>query len=257
MILAGGSSCRKSRGIIMVNANKAIGRAPKYVQVKEEVKRKILSKEWSDGSRIPVESEFCDMFGVSRITVRKALEELQTEGYLVKIQGKGTFVSNEQLDQRLSKFYSFSEELRSKGIEEYARIKELSVINADEKLASRLQIPTGSAVYKVYRLRATDQGPYAVETSYIPCGLVSELSPEAINNNGLYKTLSAQGINVSYAQETFKAINVNNEQSKLLDVRVDAAGIFLRRLAYDGTTIVEYCESIVRGDFFSYSVELK
>lgn len=84
-------------------------RAPKYIQIKEEILRKILSKEWPDGSQIPVEAEFCEIYGASRITVRKALEELQAAGYLEKQQGRGTFVRCKPVEQRLYKFYSFSE----------------------------------------------------------------------------------------------------------------------------------------------------
>ena len=226
---------------------------PKYVQVKEEIRRRIRSKEWTAGCRIPVESEFCEMFGVSRITVRKALEELQMEGYLVKIQGKGTFVR----EQRLCKFYSFSEELRRQGIQEQARVMELSSVSADADLANHLQIVVGEQVHRVYRIRCTEHGPYAVETSYIPVNFAPAISKDMINENGLYKTLEAHGVVVDSARETFKAINVNKEQSDLLNVRIDAAAIGLTRTTYSGAVIVEYCVSVVRGDFFSYSVELK
>ena len=230
---------------------------PKYVQVKEEIRRRIRSKEWTAGCRIPVESEFCEMFGVSRITVRKALEELQMEGYLVKIQGKGTFDREQTVEQRLCKFYSFSEELRRQGIQEQARVMELSSVSADADLANHLQIVVGEQVHRVYRIRCTEHGPYAVETSYIPVNFASAISMDMINENGLYKTLEAHGVVVDSARETFKAINVNKEQSDLLNVRIDAAAIGLTRTTYSGAVIVEYCVSVVRGDFFSYSVELK
>lgn len=233
-----------------------MSRAPKYVQVKEEIRRKILSKEWADGCRIPVEAEFCEMFGVSRITVRKALEELQSEGYLVKIQGKGTFVRNQMLEQHLSKFYSFSEELRKQGMEEEAEVLELTTLDATEEVASYLQLEVGDPVVRVFRVRRTEHGPYAVETSYIPKYLTGDMSKQMINENGLYRTLKKHGVTVNAARETFRAINVNKEQSKLLDVRIDAAAIALTRIAYSGSSVVEYCISIVRGDFFSYSVEL-
>lgn len=244
----------------MYNVNdpmRTLSRAPKYVHVKEDIRRKILSKEWVDGCRIPVEAEFCEMYGVSRITVRKALEELQAEGYLEKIQGKGTYVCNPMVEQRLSKFYSFNEELRQRGMKEQAEVIELSTINADEEMSRHLQIDPGAPVLRVFRIRSTEHGPYAVENSYIPRNLVGDITKEMINENGLYKTLESFGVLVNAAQETFKAINVNKEQSKLLNVRIDAAAIALTRTAYSGSTVVEYCISIVRGDFFRFSVELR
>lgn len=237
-------------------AIQTMAHAPKYVQVKEEIRRKILSKEWTDGCRIPVEAEFCEMFGVSRITVRKALEELQSEGYLVKIQGKGTFVRGQMVEQRLSKFYSFSEELRKQGVEEQATVRGLTLVPASEEMAARLRVVVGEPILEISRIRSTDHGPYAVETSYIPQRFAPDISKEMINQNGLYRTLEKHGVLVNSAQETFRAINVNKEQSKLLNVRIDAAAIALTRTAYSGPTVVEYCVSVVRGDFFSYSVEL-
>lgn len=239
------------------DATLSMSRAPKYVQIKEEIRRKILSKEWGDGSRIPVESEFCEMFGVSRITVRKALEELQAEGYLVKIQGKGTFVRMQAVEQRLSKFYSFSEELRKQGMNEQAKVLEIAVISADAELAAHLQLEPGDQVQRIYRIRRTDHGPYALETSYIPCGIVGELSADMINELGLYRAMEQHGVVVNSAHETFKAVNVNREQSRLLDVRIDAAAIAQTRTAYSDNIVVEYCISVIRGDFFCYSVDLK
>ncbi len=234
-----------------------MNQAPKYAQVKEEIRRKILNREWDDGSRVPVEAEFCEMFGVSRITVRRALEELQAEGYLVKIQGKGTFVRRKAVEQRLSKFYSFSEELRRQGLKEQAEVIELEVINADAELAENLKLEPGDLVQRIYRLRRTEHGPYALETSYIPCGIVGELTAEMINEKGLYRSMELHGVVVNSARETFKAVNVNKEQSRLLQVRNDAAAISLTRTAFSGIMVVEYCVSIIRGDFFCYSFDLQ
>lgn len=234
-----------------------ISRAPKYIQVKEEIRRKILSKEWVDGCRIPVEAEFCEMFGVSRITVRKALEELQDEGYLVKIQGKGTFVRNQIHEQRLTKFYSFREELQNRGVNEEAVVLEVIAVNASEDVAAHLEIEPGQSVFRIHRVRRTEQGPYAIEISYIPYHLCPWITKQKIRDDGLYRTLANNGIIVNSAKETFQAINVNNEQSKLLDVRIDAAAIALTRTAYSGSQIVEYCICVVRGDFFRFSVDLK
>lgn len=139
---------------------------------------------------------------------------------------------------------------------EQAIVKEFSRIQADEALAEKLSIQPGEMVYRVLRLRRIETGPYAIEKSYIPAFLVPELSPEQISREGLYGTLAMLGIHVDSARETFKAINLNKEQSEWLNVRIDASAIRLTRTAYSGTLAAEYCISIVRGDFFSYSVEL-
>ena len=234
-----------------------MSRAPKYVQIKEAIRKKIATKEWVEGCRIPVEAEFCEMYGVSRITIRKALEELQNEGYLVKIQGKGTFVQSQSHEQHLSKFYSFREELSSQGVEEEAVVLEIAIVDAKADVAVNLGMEPGQSVFRIHRLRRTEHGPYAIETSYIPYHLCKTITKQKIQEDGLYRTLANNGLVVDSARETFKAINVNKEQSNLLDVRIDAAAIALTRTAYSGSQIVEYCVCVVRGDFFRFSVELK
>lgn len=232
------------------------GAVPKYAFVKEEVARKILSGEWKNNSLIPSEERLCEIFNVSRSTIRKAIDELEKEQYLTKVQGKGTFVKRGQIEQRLSKFYSFSDELRNKGMSEYARIIEFDVILADRELADHLCIIPDAKVFKITRVRNVEMGPYALETSYIPQNVVPELSEAVIEQLGLYQGMKKYGVIVETAVESFTAVNLNEYQSQLLEVELHDAAIALTRTTYSGVQVVEYCESYIRGDFFSYSVTL-
>ena len=83
-----------------------------YYQVREDLLHKIQSGQWGPDFKMPPERELCETYGVSRITVRKALDDLQNEGYLDRVQGKGTFVRRATMEKKLSKFYSFGDELR-------------------------------------------------------------------------------------------------------------------------------------------------
>ena len=231
------------------------GTMPLYLQVKDSIRRKILSKEWKSGSRIPNESDLCDMYSVSRITVRRALESLQSEGYLTKLQGRGTFVNKSAIEQRLSKFYSFSGELNKKNMHEHAEMISFSKVGADQETAENLRCQAGDPVYRIERVRCTEDKPYAVEVSYIPIRFAPGLTEEPIKN-GLYRALNAYGIYPDSATESFSAINVNANTAALLGVRENDAAISLRRTTFSGANLVEYCKSIVRGDFFSYTVEL-
>ena len=89
---------------------------------------------------------------------------------------------------------SFSEELRRQGLNEQAEVIELEVIRANEELSKQLQIGPESLVQRVYRIRRTDYGPYALETSYIPCGIVGEFTKEMINEQGLYRSMEQYGV---------------------------------------------------------------
>ncbi len=230
---------------------------PLYLQIKDDIRSKIFSKEWKSGSKIPGESLLCEMYDVSRITVRKALEELQIEGYLTKLQGRGTFINRNTIEQRLSKFYSFSEELKQKGMKEYTEVISFTLINADEDLCANLNCREGERVFRIERVRNIESGPYAVEISHIPQYFAPKLTRELIAEKGLYSALNSLGVYPDSAVEQFSAINLLAETAKLLEVEENDAAISLCRTTYSAGTIVEYCTSMVRGDFFSYTVELR
>lgn len=230
---------------------------PLYYQLKESLKKRIVSKEWKPGTKIPTESEICEMYDVSRVTVRKALEELQLDGYLDKKQGKGTFVRDTAIEQKLSKFYSFSEELNKRGLKEQTRIIKFEPVHPADFIAEALQIHTSLTTYCISRVRLVGEEPYAFEKSYIPTHLAKGLTEQMIAEKGLYNSLAFLGVQVDSATEKFRAINLDTDTAQLLGVQPHEAAISMIRVAYSGTKRVEYCDSAIVGDFFSYTVELK
>ncbi len=228
-----------------------------YYQLKEEIRRKILSNEWPEGSKLPSENEICKMFEVSRITVRKAIDELQAEHYLTKKQGKGTFVQSRSIGHKLYKFYSFSEELSKLGIKETAKLMIFQEIVPAADIREPLRLSADEKVFWIKRIRYMDDKAYTIEHSFIPVKFAPELTAELVENNGLYKTLRMFQIFPERATETFSAVNISREDAKDMNLKVNDAAINLSRVTYCGADIIEYCRSIVRGDVFHYTVELK
>jgi GntR family transcriptional regulator len=229
-----------------------------YYQLKEIIINKIKSKEWAVDIRIPTERQLCDIYKVSRITVRQALAEIEREGFLYRKQGKGTFVTIPKLEQRLSSFYSFSEEISKMGFLPGSKMLNFSTSKADDILAKNLNIGAGSAVYIIKRLRLADNEPFAFETSYMPYDMLKELSEDDITSQGLYNTLKHKyDINPDEAVETFEAVIINSEDAQSLNVKKNSPGLLLERFTYAGGKPVEYCRSIIRGDRYKYKVVLK
>lgn len=229
-----------------------------YHQLKEIIINKIKSSEWPVESRIPTERQLCDIYKVSRITVRQALAEIEREGLLYRKQGKGTFVTAPKLEQRLSNFYSFSEEINKMGYVPGSKVLVFSKIMADETTAKNLNIDIGSCVYRIKRLRLANNDPFALEISYIPVNGFEDLNEADITSRGLYNTLK-QKYNVvpDEAVETFEAVLINNEDSQFLQVKRNSPGLLLERFTQAGGKTVEYCISIIRGDRYKYKVVLK
>ena len=147
--------------------------------------------------------------------------------------------------------------MKSKGINETAEILDFSVERADQILAERLGIHEGESLYNIKRRRAAGVDAYAIEVSYIPFNICPNLTRELVLKKGLYNAIKEDGIFPDKANEVFGAINITEADASLLGVSVGDAGISLRRTTYAQSRIVEYCVSVIRGDRFVYSVDLK
>jgi GntR family transcriptional regulator len=227
-----------------------------YYQLKEKLLKKIQTEEWKPGQKIPSESELCAAYGLSRITVRKAIEELVRSGHLERFQGRGTFITSTSFEQKLSKFYSFSEELKKWGKKEQADILSFEVVTPDEETREKLGMEGGRA-FRLERLRSVDGTAYTVETSYIPHEVCPKISREDIDKNGLYKSMRNSGVYPQRIIEKFRATAIQKSEAKKMGLKASSPAIHLERTTYDKSRIIEYCVSIVRGDFFTYTVELK
>lgn len=228
-----------------------------YYQLKEILIDKIKSNEWKINSKIPTERELCDLYKVSRITVRQALEELENEGYLYRKQGRGTFVTAPKIEQRLSKFYSFSEEIRNMGYTPSTEMIDFKILDSDEIIAKHFN-EKKATFYYVKRLRLANHEPFAIETSYIPTDLCPGLTAEEIVEKGLYNTIKAKfGLNPNKAIETFEAVIINPKDAFYLNVGKNSPGLLLERITYANSKIIEFCHGVIRGDRYKYQVVLK
>lgn len=141
---------------------------PLYVQLMEEVEKSIRSGEYKPGDRLMTEAEMAKKYGVSLITVRKAIGSLTEKGLVVRKQGKGTFVVRPKLFRNMKKLQSFTEMCTQMGVKPGARMLENRLIPADRKTAESLGVEAGSSVIYISRLRYADQEPVQIEKSYFP-----------------------------------------------------------------------------------------
>ncbi len=228
-----------------------------YYQIKNIIIANIENKNWENGSKIPTERELCETYNVSRITVRQALKELENEGYLYRKQGRGTFVTERKFVQRLSQFYSFSEEIQKMGAAPSTKIISFEIVQADQRVADKLLLPCGDKVFAIKRLRLADGEPFAVEISYIVYKYTKPLTEESVAQLGLYEALKRKcALEPNEATETFEAVFVSSQEAEYLHVNKRAPALRLERVTSAQGNIVEYCVSIIRGDKYKYTVQL-
>ncbi|MES9682047.1 GntR family transcriptional regulator [Bacillus sp. AFS001701] len=233
-------------------------RLPLYYQLMDILLEKIESGELAENDQLPSERELCDKYQVSRTTVRQTMQELEKQGYIYKVHGKGTYVSPRTYNQSLVKFYSFTEEMKKAGKIPTTTVVSFEKINCDSKVAKVMDLSVEEAVFKIVRLRLADQEPMLYETSYVPVKDFKNLSSEELEHTPMYEIFRTQyNVNISSALESFMAVSANKVESQMLNIIEGAPCLMLKRATYDQSKVIEYTISIARGDKFTYTVELK
>ena len=230
---------------------------PLYYQISEMINEKIETSEWKPGYQIPAENELCELFGVSRITVRKAIEELTHLGKLVKHRGRGTFVLDKHINQNLKSIYSFSQEMERQGKISSTKVVSIDTINADQKLAKKLDVQVGEPLIKLSRLRLADEIPVVLEDTYFVQRKYSKLLEYDLNNFGLYKLLETEfNVHSTRAEERFRACELTDQESILLLCNKGSYGLVVQRTLYQDEEIVCWSNLVSKGDIFEFNVVL-
>lgn len=232
-------------------------RIPLYMQLMDTLLQKIDDQTYKEHEKLPSERELCEIYGMSRITVRQALQQLTLEGYIYKLQGKGTFVAPKSYNQVLSQLYSFTEEMKKIGKVPSTKVLSFETIVADERLASKMEINNHEEVFKIVRLRLADDEVLMYETSYLPKKHFRHLTEEDLKDRPMYNIFNEDyKIVLTKAIERFSATSIRNLEAKYFKVNENQPGMLIKRYAYHHMDVIEYTISVARGDRFNYTVEL-
>lgn len=229
----------------------------KYMKLYDLLVSKITSGEYRPNDRLPSESELCRRYDLSRITVRDTLNMLVSEGYIYRVQGKGTFVAERRIEQRLTKLYTLREGIEAKGLIPYNKILSFNITEPDEKIKKALNLRDGEKTYELIRCCYASEIPYALESSYIPVSVYPHMTEQMIEERGLYKTMQYFNVIPERAVENLTAEPANTEEALLLGVNAGDIAIRDERITYSGEAAIEYTVDMIRSDFFSCTIELK
>lgn len=194
-------------------------RVPKYYIVKRAIIDKIDNEEFQGSEMIPSERELMAMFQVSRITVRKAVEELEQEGYLFKVQGKGTYIKGDQNSQDLFSITSCTQDVIRLGMTPTRKVVSASLIPADKKRQRLLNLTGEDKVFQLMRVYYADGEPINYTTTYLPQRYFPSLEKYDFSSDSLYDTLeSVYGVSLTHATRTIEAILAHDDIAEYLDV---------------------------------------
>jgi GntR family transcriptional regulator len=231
---------------------------PLYVQIKEVLRARILDGTYAPHGQMRSEHELCAMFEVSRITVRQALGDLQKEGLLFRIHGKGTFVSRPKAFQNVTSLQGFAEAMSSMGYEIVNRLQRFRIINADRHVAARLHLPEGARVVEIHRVRMLNRVPVSLEVTYVPEALEKRLANADLVTRDIFLILENDcGLALGHADVSIDAILADDEIGAALQVEEGSPVLRIERLTHcaDGTPI-DYEYLYFRGDAFQYRLRI-
>lgn len=232
---------------------------PLYYQIKTRLLEMIERGQLTPGDRVPSERELTEQFSVSRMTARQALIELETQGYLHRVQGKGTFVATPKVEQPLNGLTSFTEDMRRRGLKPGAEVLSVGEVLAGGKVASLLDLPETASVFRLERLRLAAGQPMALETSHVPAALCHGLSASDFRDQSLYKILAdICHIKLVRATQSLEAVPASAYEAEVLGVREGTPLLLLERVSRDvNDRPVEYVRSLYRGDRYRFTTELE
>lgn len=231
---------------------------PLYYQLKEIMRDYIMEAGLKPGDRFPSERELIKRFPVSRMTLRQALNELVSEGLLVRKRGRGTFVAPGKMLQGLHSLTSFSEDMYSRGLTPSSRILSVTTTRAGQTIAAKLDLPYEAELIRIERLRLADGTPMALETSHLEARRFRKLQELLGDKSSLYSILRRHfGVKFARAEETLEAVAAKSREASLLDIEKGAPVLFRERITYEeGGNPVEYVQSLYRADRYKFRVEL-
>lgn len=231
---------------------------PLHAQVRENLRERIADGSYPPHSRLPAESELGSIFGVSRITVRQALGDLQREGIIFRIPGKGTFVSKAKAYQELTQLEGFAEAMARTGHVIRNVVIGHRQVEATAHVAERMQVGAGAAVAEIKRVRYLNNEPVSLETTYLPDEIGERLRNEDLAQRDIFRILEDDyGIPLGHADIRIDAVLADGTLAHTLKVDEGAALLRLERLTHtaDGRPLdFEYL--YFRGDTFQYRLRL-
>lgn len=229
-----------------------------YDQIKDDLLSKIKDGTYPEGQTIPSELELAEIYGVSRPTIRQALQILVSDGYLEKRRRRGTVVAKPKVSQSFTmSISSFEDAMRLAGRLPKTKVLVFKRERANAEVEKRLELTRGQDVFKLVRLRYADDLPNVFVESYIPCALYPGLDSFDFNESSLYAAMDACGNPVMTARRRLEVIKADGAAAALLDVEAGDPLLLFHTVARDASgTAVEYSVATYRGESNSFELNV-
>ena len=228
---------------------------PLYHQIVAGLKEQINAGELVSGEKIPTEKWLSEHYGVSRVTVRKALENLTEEGYVEKRPNKGCYVLQPKFEKNFSRMRSLHQELVDAGITPSSKIISYQEVEADSWVCKHLGCKQGEIVLVIKRIRYADERPFAEQTIYLPKYLFEDFNPWLLKEESLHDIMEKQyHVEILHSEQNITATMSEKEKMRELDLKKEQPILHIRSTVYTkDDKICEYSDTYFLTNVVRYS----
>jgi GntR family transcriptional regulator len=231
---------------------------PYYLQLSEILQQEVGKRQsLHEVYQLPSENVLAAQHGITRVTVRRALDVLERDGWIYREKGRGSFAAVRRVEHELTKLVSTTEDMRKRGWALTTRLVSVETVPTPARVADALEVQEGEPCYKLCRLRIVDGDPISIQTPYLPTALCPDLEQNDLTQS-LYRLLETRyGLRLWTGHETLRARCTLPQEEGLLDVPECTPVMYMERVTYTVTGhAVEYLEAVWRGDRYDFKVSL-
>jgi DNA-binding GntR family transcriptional regulator len=229
-----------------------------YSQLYDILKNKIDSGELVVGSQIPTEEELCITYGVSKATVRTAILDLVRDGYLMRRQGRGTFVCKRVISEGLLMHTSFKELMLDAGVSFSTKVLAQTVMMPTDDLDLKLNVPEDKHLIYLKRLMLVENEPVLLQEAYIPHHICPKLLRDDIENNSLFEIIENKyELKITKVKDYIEVVTPSADEIKLLGLSDCTGALLLEQHFYSGDTQIMYMRSVKKPERFRFLIEFE
>lgn len=228
---------------------------PLYIKLQDIIMKKIESSEYLPGEKLPSERVLAEKYGINRMTVKNAINALETKGYLYRAQGKGTFVKKKDFHKLNMGFLNESGNcgitamVKSQGVQIANEILTRGEIPESRYFTNKLRIDVKAPVYSLHRIRYGNSEPIAVEYTYVPRDFFPDIEQVDFKYVSLYDYMDSKGHMPVTFDQKFQIIEVLKKEGKYLELEQGQVVYYFEFVGLnESNTVVEYTESYIRTD---------
>ncbi|MCX6090662.1 MAG: GntR family transcriptional regulator [Candidatus Atribacteria bacterium] len=233
---------------------------PIHLQLRKIILSMIESGKLKPGDKLYSESEFCKLFDISRMTVRRVINDLANEGYIQRVAGKGSFVCEPKIIEKLTYVSTFAEDMHSRGLKPNRKLLERKIEEPNTKVTEMLNLVQNDNVICIKMLLYANEEPICLQEVFLPFPLFKNfmlLSIEEVEQKDLCEILNTYITRpVLWAKQTLEAVLLKSKDARLLEVSTNVPGLLCERVTFDELdTPIEYVTFLYRADRYKFMID--